>query len=328
MEFLTLEAADYESALKEARAKYGSSVRIHTRKDISKPALLGRKEKRCVITFYLVDTGGLESSQEIFDPVACLKELAVANDLPPALFEPLLGSLGPDASRSQVEVELLRTLLEGLRFEEQPSCRYLVYVGPAGVGKTTTVIKQALLLRTQGKRVAVMTFDTKRIGSLDQVRQLAQTFSLPLFEADEPGDLELHLDDLASFDHVLVDTSGISIRDAVLREHLDRMLTLLPEPQRALLLVASSTFKESDLASQLDLYGQKTLSAVVFTKLDETSGIGSLLSFLHASSLGLAFLTDGQTIPDDLHKASSQQLMRWLKGFELDLPSFFDTLKN
>ncbi|MDD3455998.1 MAG: hypothetical protein PHF04_03585, partial [Sphaerochaeta sp.] len=88
-------------------------------------------------------------------------------------------------------------------------------------------------------------------------------------------------------------------------------------------LVLSATFKESDLAAQLQIFSPLRIRAGICTKLDETRGIGTLLGFTRKSNLPLLFLSDGQTIPDDLHIASASHLMKCLQGFSLDVTQFF-----
>ncbi len=333
MEFLSLEASDYESALRQARSEYGNAVRIHTRKDFTKASMLS-KQKRCKITFYLVESKPPVSVVEedpgrieVFDADAYMQELLVSNDVPSSLHaeaKQLLVADKGEHSRAEVEIALLQYLFDGMQFEEEISSRYAVFVGAAGVGKTTISIKTALHLRSQkAKRVALLSLDTNRVGSLGHIRQLSREFALPLFEASHEKALSELLPSLESFDHVLVDTCSFSAKYEEMKPIQDAMLALLGEKECSTYLVLSATFKESDLAAQLQIFSPLHIRAGICTKLDETRGIGTLLGFTRKSNLPLLFLSDGQTIPDDLHIASASHLMKCLQGFSLDVTQFF-----
>jgi len=331
LEFLDLEASDYESALRQARSTYGNAVRIHTRKDFTKGTTLS-KHKRCRITFYLVDQKPLPVEQQsekaaAFDAEACLQELLASNDVPHALHASardrvLVGKAG--YTQTEVEVGLLQYLFEGVQFEDEIVARFAVFVGAAGVGKTTSLIKTALYLRARkARKVALLTLDANRIGSLGQIRQFTREFALPLFEASSFKALAALMPELDAYDHVLVDTCAFSAKDGEQKKLQDALLAILCAQECSTYLVVGAPSKESDLSAQLQHFSDHRLKAVICTKLDETSGIGNLLAFARQSALPLLFLTDGRTIPDDFTIASASYLMTHLKGFSLDLSQFF-----
>lgn len=334
MEFLTLEASDYESALRQARSQYGNAVRIHTRKDFSKGSVFA-KQKRCVITFYLVEAKQQPPQNEsaspvVFDAESYLSMLLFSNDVPPSLHQAAKQQLlagNVERNQTEIEVELLQFLFEGVQFEDEITTKFAILLGSAGIGKTTTLIKTALYLTSQkGKKVALLSLDTQRSGSLGQIRQFAQEFSLPLYESASADDLARLLDDFAAYDHILVDTCGISAKDEQMKVFLTDMLSVLPSPMCSSYLVVSASCKGSDLLAQQDMFASHQLKAIICTKLDETKGIGTLLGFAQQSGLPLLSLTDGQAIPEDFHAASASYLMNRLQGFSLDLAQFFPSL--
>lgn len=330
MEFLSLEASDYESALRQARSEHGNAVRIHTRKDFTKGSLLA-KQKRCAITYYLVKERALTPEPEpvevkVFNAEAYLANLLTSNDIPLSFHEQVFaGKI--EHSQTEIEVQLLQSLFEGIQFEDEIGSKFAIFVGAAGVGKTTTLVKTALYLRAQkGKKVALLSFDTQRTGSVEQIRQFAREFALPLYEASDESALAGLLASLKGFDHILVDTSGRSAKDEELKAFLDGMLAVLPFQGCSTYLVVSASHKESDLLAQQQLFAKQRVKAIICTKLDETNGIGNLLSFVQKSDVPLLFLADGQTIPQDFHPASAAYLMTRLQGFSLDLLQFFPSL--
>ncbi len=327
MEFLTLESADYESALRQARREYGNAVRVHTRKDFSKGSALSRKQA-CRITFYLVAESPLPKveeevqQQETYDAVAYLQSLLLANDLPPSLAGEF--ALASGSEKAEVEILLVRRLFEELAFADQVARKFLVLVGLAGVGKTTSLVKAALFLRSrQGRKVAVVSFDVHRIGAVQQVRELCRNFSLPLFEADSVQAVQSIMPSLTEFDHVFVDTSGSSIKDEFLRQDLQSLLTVLPQDQTSRILTINASAKVGDLLSQYEEFGSHALDSVIVTKLDETSTIGNILTFLDKSKLALLYVADGQEIPEDFAQAEASVLVPRLKLFSLDGSHFF-----
>jgi len=327
LEFLTLESTDYESALRQARREYGNAVRVHTRKDFSKGSALSRKQA-CRITFYLVAESPMPNEeeevqqQEPYDAVAYLQSLLLANDLPPSLAEEF--ALASGSEKAEVEILLVRRLFEELAFADQVARKFLVLVGLAGVGKTTSLVKAALFLRShQGRKVAVLSFDVHRIGAVQQVRELCRNFSLPLFEADSVQAVQSLMPSLSEFDHVFVDTSGSSIKDEFLRQDLQALLTVLPLEQTSRILTINASAKVGDLLSQYEEFGSHALDSVIVTKLDETSTIGNILTFLDKSKLALLYVADGQEIPEDFSQAEASVLVPRLKLFSLDGSHFF-----
>ncbi len=329
MEFLTLESTDYESALKQARREYGNTVRVHTRKDFSKGSALSRKQA-CRITFYLVAEPPIEPmaedeavpEQESYDAFAYLQSLLLANDLSPSLADEF--ALASGSEKAEVEILLVRRLFEDLVFSGEVNQKFLVLMGLAGVGKTTSLVKAALHMRSrQGRKVAVLSFDVHRIGAVQQVRELCKNFSLPLFEADSVQTAQHLMSSLAEFDHVFVDTSGSSNKDEFLREDLRSLLTILPSEQTSRILTVSASAKVGDLLSQYEEFGSHALDAVIVTKLDETTTIGNILTFLDKSRLALLYMADGQEIPEDFAQAEASVLLPRLKLFSLDASHFF-----
>jgi len=330
LEFLTLESADYESALRQARREHGNAVRVLARKDFSKGSALSRKQV-CKITFYLVAEHPVEQSVEdeeipqeaSYDALAYLQSLLLANDLPPTFADEF--ALASASEKAEVEILLVRRLFEDLVFADQVTRKFQVLVGLAGVGKTTSLVKAALFLRSRQSRnkVAVLSFDVHRVGAVQQVRELCKNYSLPLFEAETVQAVQDLMPSLLKFDHVFVDTSGSSSKDDFLRQDLQSLLSILPSEQTSRILTISASAKVGDLLSQYEEFGSQALDSVIVTKLDETSTIGNILTFLDKSKLALLYVADGQEIPEDFAQAEASVLIPRLQLFSLDGSQFF-----
>ncbi len=275
MEFLTLEAEDYEHALREARTQWGgTAVRVHTRKDFQVKKGGMRKEKRCRITFFLVEEQEPIEEAVVEDPVFNAEEhlsyLMEQNEIPSARIEQIKSMLLPDekplGGQAELEVQFFQFLLEDLQFEDAIQHRYVVLVGPAGgVGKTTSLVKLAIHLRAkEGKKVALLSFDVHRPGALEQVRFFAKEYSLPLYEAtDAGGVLSGLLDILETYDHVLVDTTGHSSKDVMLRDSLSDLFSSFNDKEREYTLVVNASSKFSDLLTQFELFNEYQLKKII-----------------------------------------------------------------
>lgn len=182
-------------------------------------------------------------------------------------------------------------------------------VGATGVGKTTTVAKLAAryLLRHGPDSVALITTDNYRVAAHEQLRSYARIMGVPMRVA---GDEDALRDALISFRNkglVLIDTAGMSQRDMELSKQLSLIknetatiqtyLTLATNTQRGVLDEVVRTFSEIQLAG------------CILTKVDETTSLGSALSTIIEQQLPVAYFSDGQQVPEDLHRARAHSLV-------------------
>ena len=127
-------------------------------------------------------------------------------------------------------------------------------------------------------------------------------------------------------DHVLVDTTGHSSKDVMLRDSLSDLFSSFDDKEREYTLVVSASSKFTDLIAQYELFSEYNLRKLLVTKLDETQGIGNILFFAKETGLPLSFLADGQGVPEDFHRADASVLVPRLRGFTLELDQFFPSL--
>lgn len=183
-------------------------------------------------------------------------------------------------------------------------------VGPTGVGKTTTIAKLAArhALRHGPRSVALITTDSYRIGAYEQLRAYGRILDVPVRLISNDDELSRTLDDLSDRRLVLIDTTGMSQRDLRLPEQLG----LLREGRDWLktYLVLSTTARLSSLEEIVRVYQKTPLAGCVLTKLDETTCLGSALSAVIAHRLPVAYVSDGQRVPEDLHTARAPALVQ------------------
>ncbi len=182
-------------------------------------------------------------------------------------------------------------------------------VGPTGVGKTTTAAKLAarFVLRQGANRVAFVTTDSYRVGAQDQLRSYARILGVPMHVAQDSGELHETLGNLDDKDLVVVDTAGMSQRDMRLAEQL----AMLKGEQDAVqtYLVLASNMQRSVVYETVKAFTAVPLAGCMLTKLDETASLGAALSALIEYQLPVAYVSDGQRVPEDLHIARQHSLV-------------------
>ena len=185
--------------------------------------------------------------------------------------------------------------------------RVAALVGPTGVGKTTTIAKLAAYAKLELKqRVALLTLDTFRMAAVDQLQQYAQILQVPLHVALTVEDLRSALRFYQDRTLVLIDTPGHSPKDTEVLGQLRHLLDELPEVETHLVL--SATTKPRDMADIAQRFEPLKPGRLIFTKLDETSTYGPILSTLVRVKKPLSYLGTGQEVPQDLELATSRRV--------------------
>jgi flagellar biosynthesis protein FlhF len=192
-----------------------------------------------------------------------------------------------------------------------PKRAIVALIGPPGAGKTTTLAKLAASYGLASrKRVHILTADVLRIGAADQLRTLASLLGVGFGVAETPVDLDRMIEEQYHKDLILIDTPGLGKADVEDCRELAQMIGSDPEIDTHLLLPAS--MKADDLARQVDLFREFRSRKLIFTRMDETSRYGSLLSLAARTRLEVSFLAQGQRIPDDLEAATKEGLLKLL----------------
>ncbi len=185
----------------------------------------------------------------------------------------------------------------------------IALVGPTGVGKTTALAKLAVrwALRHGSRDLALVAGDSVRIGAQDQVRSLGQLLGVPVFALDGLEQLPGVLARLDRFRMVLVDTPGAGQRDANLAQRLLQLSRAGGELQSTLVLAASTQAGALDEVVRRFAPAQPT--SCVLTKVDEAVSLGGMLSVLARARLPIAYVSDGQRVPEDLRPARTDELV-------------------
>jgi len=288
-----------------------------------------------------IDPAQLELVKEIADIKSMMKGLGKTNTYYPLPLQPVSKILSEQEVDPFLQEELLEKLVtkwhenHGISDSEtvnawlkaeiitklsgvshwgvQFQTKFINFVGPTGVGKTTTLAKAAAdSILLHNKKVAFITTDTYRIAAIEQLKKYAEILNVPVEIAYNLEDFKLAAERFADYDVIFIDTAGRNFRNQEYVEDLSKVIDFTTEMETYLVL--SLTSKEKDMD---DIYQQFSLIKIkqaIFTKADETSTYGTMLNFIIRHQLGVAYLTYGQDVPDDIEAASPELIVKTILG--------------
>ncbi len=361
MQYITLISDSYEDAVRQAKEKYGDQIRVHSRRDFTTPGgLFTKKQKKCEITCYIssVISKGDENKEDINefekeaktpDPLLMSKAerlntevhrgsgrvLSEAESLLSLnyIYGPLREHLldGFSSSLEDCPRKLTERIIESTKMDYEaqihPS-RVVVFLGPTGGGKTTTLAKVAYMYKQSGKKVGIITLDCYRVGAVEQMNAFAHALDIPVSVAKREDELIEALESYTYYDLILVDTMGLSSKDVELNLRLKGLVMRLMRMNTTFSLIIPASMKEEDMMRHYERYKDDfNINSMIVTKLDESRTIGNALSFSYRTNLPILFFTDGQKVPEDLEKASTDVIVENLIGFGLDYRAYSGQLK-
>lgn len=194
--------------------------------------------------------------------------------------------------------------------------KVIYFIGPTGVGKTTTIAKLASKLSVeQKKKIALLTADTYRIAAAEQLRTYASILEVPFRVIYTASEIQSAIADFKEYDYILVDTAGHSHNNVELHANMKEMIEALDgNVEKEVYLVVSATTKYRDLISIADSYKGMTEYHLIFTKLDETTTLGNLLNLKLYTGAAMSYVTCGQNVPDDIADFNAQETVKLLLG--------------
>ncbi len=194
--------------------------------------------------------------------------------------------------------------------------KMVFFIGPTGVGKTTTIAKIASKFKVdEKKKVALLTADTYRIAAAEQLRTYANILEVPFRVIYTVEELEKAMEDFRDYDYILVDTAGHSHQNGTQKDNMSNLIHSVDDKvEKEVYLVVSATTKYRDLVSIADSYKEMADYKLIFTKLDETTTLGNLLNLRLYTGASLSYVTYGQNVPDDIEDFNAQKTVKRLLG--------------
>lgn len=197
--------------------------------------------------------------------------------------------------------------------EKKP--KVVFFVGPTGVGKTTTIAKLASKYKLDHKcKLAIITADTYRVAAVEQIRTYANILNVPIEVVYNAEELQQAIQKYVEYDLLFVDTAGRSHQNQEQQEDVKRLLQVAKEYEQEIYLVISATTKYRDLVKITQVYSDISSYRLLFTKTDETGALGNILNIKMLTNEPLSYMTFGQNVPDDIEITDAQAIAKQLLG--------------
>lgn len=189
----------------------------------------------------------------------------------------------------------------------------ICFIGPTGVGKTTTIAKIAAdYLLSEEKKVGLITSDTYRIAAVEQLKTYAGILNIPIRVVESSADLTVAIDDLSDCDIILMDTAG---RNYQQKQYIDDLQQMLPEKKKIQInLVLSLTSKYEDMKKIIDNFQTIAMDQLILTKKDETSSSGAVLNLIYHYSIPIRYIANGQNVPNDILTVTPEMIANFVLG--------------
>ncbi len=226
-------------------------------------------------------------------------------------------SLSRDDLRDKFKIEKnLKDLLKSKIIVSGPikighKKKVVIFAGPTGVGKTTSLAKLgALLALKEQKRVAFVTIDTYRIAATEQLKKYAEIMKIPIYVVSDQKEFR-NIIDKEKAEVLLVDTSGRSHKNTLKISELKSYADQVDVELEKILCVSAAT-KKRDLMDILKAYEPLEVDNILITKVDETSYVGNIVDVADKYNKPISYVANGQEVPNDIFVANGEKLLNMM----------------
>ena len=243
--------------------------------------------------------------------VQALQEKGLSDDLTLDLMSELKGEwrqITDPKEKARRLSQALKGILNRVKVSGSQG-RVQAFVGPTGVGKTTTIAKLAAnYVLQQDKQVALLTTDTYRIAAVEQLKTYSQIIDVPMVVIYKPHELREALESFPERDHILIDTAGLSPRNQLGMSQLESLIDSSLIDNTYLVLSAGS--RREDMREAISRFEPLGFEEYIFTKLDETEAWGSIFNTVCETGRWCAYITNGQDVPEDIEQLKEDTLVQ------------------
>lgn len=264
----------------------------------------------------------VHSAAEKADPkhnenLVSLRNTLFERDVEPRLIEKIIEKVRDRGGNSMKKDDILSltsriiTLLLGepepIQLTEEKRPHVAIFIGPTGVGKTTTLAKIAAEFTFRQKKVGLITADTYRISAVEQLKTYAEILNLKISVVYSPDEIEMAVQELSDNDLILIDTAGRSHKNKAHFDELKALMSVVNADE--IFLVINCNTSRIALREILEYYGFIKDYKLLFTKLDESPVCGIILNARYMTGKPLSYTTNGQSVPDDMSIANVNQII-------------------
>jgi len=244
-------------------------------------------------------------------------DLLINNDIEMHIAKQIIKKINEDnASCSLVTTEFKELIIKQIsdkvqRVEgiEVPAVgrKIVAFIGPTGVGKTTTIAKLAAKFAIQDRyNVALITADTYRVSAVEQLKTYSDIMGIPIHVVYTADELKRILDASLDKQLILIDTAGRSPHNSDQLKELENFLQIDDTIEKHLVLSATTRYKDAlDIVKK---FSTCSPDKIIFTKIDEARNIGTIVNLLYQIHIPLSYVTNGQNVPDDIELVDPQKL--------------------
>jgi len=235
------------------------------------------------------------------------------------IIEKVRGSLTNQASINEITSKMYSLILEILdkpktiEIEDDDATKVVIFVGPTGVGKTTTLAKLAAIFSIHHeKKIGIITADTYRIAAVEQLKTYTEILGMPIHVVYSPEEMDFALKKFSDKDLVFIDTAVSSHKDERLFEEVKKIIEI-SNPDEIFLLISSTT--DYKVCQEIvERYSFLDDYKIIITKMDEAATQGIVLNLKKLTNKSLSYVTIGQSVPDDIEVIDTDVIAKKLLG--------------
>lgn len=211
-------------------------------------------------------------------------------------------------------IEFINYIYKGHCLERKEKLKKInIFVGPTGVGKTTTIAKIAAKEKLINKKeIGILTMDTYKIGAIEQLKSYANILDIPFSVVENIRDIKYKIDSYKNLDMVFIDTAGICQNNVEELNRLKKYISSIKGEKKVYLTISISTDEEIN-SMIIDKYNIFECEGIIFTKFDELMNYKKFWSILKNIKIPVEYLSIGQEIPEDIKSIELENMISYIE---------------